>query len=45
MNPRRISALLAALAMAGLLAACNTMAGFGEDVESAGQAIEEEAED
>lgn len=27
------------------LAACNTVEGFGEDVESAGDAIEDEADD
>lgn len=27
----------------GLLTGCNTMEGFGEDVESAGEEIEEEA--
>jgi predicted small secreted protein len=32
-------------AAALLLAGCNTMEGFGEDVESAGEAIEEEAEE
>ncbi len=35
---------LAALFLAGL-AGCNTMEGMGEDVESAGEAIEEEAEE
>lgn len=33
------------LAIAGGLAGCNTMAGFGEDVEQAGESVEEEAED
>jgi predicted small secreted protein len=31
--------------LALLLAGCNTMEGFGEDVESAGEAIEDEAEE
>lgn len=35
--------LLPMLSM-GVLSACNTMAGFGEDVEQAGDSIEDEAE-
>ncbi len=35
--------MIAVLAM--LLSACNTIEGMGEDVENAGEAIEEEAED
>ena len=38
----RIVALLAVLSLA---AACNTIEGMGEDVESAGEAMEEEAEE
>lgn len=38
-------ALPAAVLAAALLAGCNTMEGFGEDVEAGGSAIEEEAED
>ncbi|MBF9030206.1 entericidin A/B family lipoprotein [Rhodobacterales bacterium HKCCE3408] len=33
------------LTLLGLLAACETVEGFGEDVEAAGQAIDEEAEE
>ncbi|WP_084536398.1 entericidin A/B family lipoprotein [Azospirillum halopraeferens] len=36
-----IGALLSATA---LLGACNTMEGFGEDMQAGGQAIEEEAQ-
>lgn len=36
-------ALIPALLLA--LSACNTIGGFGEDVQSGGQAIEETAED
>lgn len=36
---------LAALLGAGSLAACNTVAGAGEDVQQAGEAVEETAED
>jgi predicted small secreted protein len=34
-----------ALVMFALLAACETMEGFGEDVEAGGQAIQESADD
>lgn len=46
MNQRRLHSLLAALILIGLasLAGCNTMEGFGEDVQSAGEAIEESAD-
>jgi predicted small secreted protein len=40
--------LVALLVLAGggiALSACNTTEGFGEDLESAGEAINEEAED
>lgn len=36
---------LAALAGAAALGACNTMEGVGEDVQSAGEAIEDTAEE
>ena len=36
---------LAALLGAGSLAACNTVQGVGEDVEAAGQAVDEAAEE
>lgn len=40
-----IAALLAALiASAGLLSACNTMKGVGQDVQDAGQGIENSAD-
>ena len=42
---KRLMTALMALVFAGSLAACNTMAGFGEDVQNTGEAIEEEAED
>ena len=44
--PRRLTAaLLAPALLIGLLgvAACNTMEGFGQDMENAGEEIEEEA--
>jgi entericidin A len=40
---RLIALMLLALFSTGTLTACNTMAGVGEDVEAAGEAIEEEA--
>lgn len=41
---KRLTALiLLALFSTGTLTACNTMAGAGEDIEAAGEAIEEEA--
>lgn len=45
---RRINAVLiafAALVGASSLAACNTVKGAGQDVQSAGQAVEETADD
>ncbi|GAB3735294.1 entericidin A/B family lipoprotein [Luteimonas pelagia] len=45
-NTKRMFAmLLLALFSAGTLGACNTMAGLGEDVEAAGEKIEDKAED
>lgn len=44
MNPA-LRAFMLTLLMAMGLAGCNTMAGMGEDVEEAGESIEEEAED
>lgn len=48
-EPREWAMLLmsvaAALATTVSLAACNTTEGAGEDIEAAGEAIEEEAED
>ena len=41
---RTLALLLFALFSAGTLGACNTMAGLGEDVESVGDSIEDEAE-
>ena len=37
--------LFFALILAAPLTACNTMSGMGEDVEAAGEALEEEAEE
>lgn len=41
---RKLSILSIAALMAGI-AGCNTVEGVGEDVEAAGEAIEEEAEE
>jgi predicted small secreted protein len=41
---RSIALLLLALFSMGTLSACNTMAGVGEDIERAGDKIEDEAE-
>jgi len=43
--PRSLAALLAALLLAGTLAACNTTRGVGEDLSAAGGAISDTAED
>jgi predicted small secreted protein len=40
---KKIAALLAALAAFAALAGCNTMRGLGEDVQKAGNAIENAA--
>lgn len=42
---RFIALLLLSLFSMGTLSACNTMAGVGQDVEDAGEAIEEQARD
>jgi entericidin B len=42
---RKILIAFAALMGAGSLAACNTVEGVGEDVQAAGQAVEETAEE
>lgn len=42
---RLITLMLLALFSMGTLTACNTMAGVGKDVESAGEKIEDKAED
>jgi entericidin B len=44
---RKITSPLIALALLGAasLAACNTVEGVGEDVQAAGQAVEETAEE
>jgi predicted small secreted protein len=44
-SKRTIALLLLALFSMGTLGACNTMAGVGEDVEAAGEKIEDKAED
>lgn len=41
---RPLALLLFAMFSAGTLGACNTMAGVGEDIEEAGDTIEDEAE-
>ena len=40
---RLIALMLLALFSMGTLSACNTMAGAGEDIQQAGEAIEDEA--
>ena len=46
---KRFISLLALLCLGGMLltatVGCHTMAGMGEDIESAGETIEEEAEE
>ena len=42
---RLIALMLLAMFSMGTLTACNTMAGVGKDVESAGDKIEDKAED
>ena len=42
---RTIALMLLIMFTAGTLSACNTMAGVGKDVESAGDKIEDKAED
>lgn len=43
-NPKLIAMMLIAMFSIGSLSACNTMAGLGEDIEEAGEQIEECAE-
>lgn len=42
---RLITLMLLGLFSMGTMTACSTMAGVGQDVEDAGEAIEEQAED
>lgn len=42
---RLISLLLLVVFSSGFLAACNTMAGAGEDVQKVGEKVEDKAED
>ncbi len=42
---RLMALLLLALFSMGFLSACNTMAGAGKDVQSAGEKVEDKAED
>jgi entericidin A len=42
---RAITLTLLALFSMGTLTACNTMAGAGEDIQQAGDALEDEAKD
>ena len=41
---RTLALILLAMFSVGALGACNTMAGFGEDIGAAGDKIEDEAE-
>lgn len=45
LSSRSLAALLAALLLAGTLAACNTTRGVGEDLSAAGGAISDTAKD
>jgi entericidin B len=45
MAPVRKFTLLIAAAMLGLLAACNTMEGLGQDIERGGENLQESAQD
>lgn len=45
MLAKRGAALAASILLLLALSGCNTMEGFGEDLEDAGEAIEEGAED
>lgn len=42
---RLIPLLLLSLFSMGVLSACNTMAGAGEDIQDAGEAIEDQADE
>ncbi|MDR2127927.1 MAG: entericidin A/B family lipoprotein [Burkholderiaceae bacterium] len=42
---KQLTALLIASALALLLAACNTVAGVGKDVQAGGRAVEKAAEE
>ena len=44
-NGKLLAMLLLSMMSVGSLAACNTIAGVGEDIESAGDSIEDTAED
>lgn len=41
---KKLAALIALIACIGFLGACNTAEGFGEDLEEAGEEIQEEAD-
>jgi len=41
----QLALLYGVLTVSSLLAACNTVEGMGEDMQSAGQAVEDTAED
>ena len=43
-HPTKITAVTCAMLLA-LMTGCSTIAGFGQDVQSAGENIEEEADD
>ena len=42
---RAITMTLLSLFTAGLLSACNTMAGAGQDIQKAGEKVEDKAQD
>jgi len=42
---RLLALMVLSMFSIGMLSGCNTMAGLGQDVEKAGEAIEEEAKD
>jgi predicted small secreted protein len=45
MTKETLLALMAALGLAGSLAACNTVKGVGQDVQGAGEAVEDASEE
>lgn len=45
MSNNMVWAALALVLMGGSVSACNTTEGFGKDMQSAGEAVEETAED
>lgn len=45
MTPRTLIAVFALAAILPLASACNTIEGFGQDLETAGEIIQDEAEE